>query len=324
MPKVSLRTGLTSLIVVAACAMFAVAADAVKTVTGTAPKPTFDKESRELFGGDPLKLLGPGDPGGRIMAATSAGAAPGAPAAPTGGGETAAPAGSSAWSKIITADTIEAEIKGQVPQIADAIKTNPNFKGNGRDKAQISFTMLAALFNVIAQYDGDVKWKKDAIGLRNKYAQVAKNCKTSSDATYKEAKARADDLNELLRGSSVDLPKEEAPDDWVQIAGRPVLMKRLEEARTNKFGPWTSDKGAFGKNKDALMREAQVVTMIAQVIKDKTYDSAEDTEYVGFASDLEKQCLELLDAVKGDNQSAAQSAVSRISKSCDTCHGSYR
>jgi hypothetical protein len=101
-------------------------------------------------------------------------------------------------------------------------------------------------------------------------------------------------------------------------------MKRMEEARANHLGPWTNDKGAFTKNKDTLVREAQFLAMLAELIKDPTFDSGDDPTYVGYATELQKQCLELVEAIKSDNQSAAQSAVSRISKSCDTCHGEYR
>jgi hypothetical protein len=184
--------------------------------------------------------------------------------------------------------------------------------------------VLAALFAAIAQYDGDVRWKKDALGLRNKFSQVSLNCKTSSDAAYKEAKVRAEDLAELLRGGTVDLPKGEASDELGKLISRPPLMKRMEESRTEYLGKWTSDKGAFSKNKDALLREAQFLALLAQIIQDPTFDSGDDATYVGYAAALQKQCLELVEAIKTDNQAGAQSCVAQISKACDTCHGEYR
>jgi cytochrome c556 len=288
---------------------------------GTVPPPKFGRDVTELFTGDPLKMLGPGGPGA-VQAVTNV-AVPGGPG-PAAPDTAPIAAGNLAWSKIISAENLEAEVKAQAPLVNEAIKTLPNFKGNGREKAQNAYSELAALFAVISQYDGDVRWKKDAIGLRNKFSQVSLNCKTSSDATYKEAKARSEDLAELLRGGTVDLPKGEGTDDLGTLISRPPLMKRMEEARANKLGPWTSDKGAFSKNKDALTREAQLLAMLAQIIKDPTFESGDDATYLKYAADLQAQCLELVEAIKTDNQSGAQSAVARISKSCDTCHGEYR
>ncbi|HEX3870665.1 MAG TPA: hypothetical protein VHV77_09525 [Pirellulales bacterium] len=289
---------------------------------GTVPAPTFDRDTVDLFRGDALKLLGPGKPGGAMALPTTA--APGAPAMGVPAGEPVAANGSQAWSKIISADNLEALVKAEAPIVADAVKTMPNFKGNGREKAQIAYSELAALFAVIANYDGDVRWKKDAIGLRNKFSQVSLNCKTSSDAAYKEAKARSDDLAELLRGGTVDLPKGDSTDELGKLISRPPLMKLMDEACKAHISPWTNDKGAFNKNKETLTREAQLMAMLAEVIKDPSFDSGDDPTYVAYAAELQKQCLELVEAIKSDNQSGAQSAVSRINKSCDTCHGEYR
>src|SRR5437868_8116570 len=107
--------------------------------------------------------------------------------------------------------------------------------GNGHDDARMGFTMLASLFGVAAQYDGDVKWKKDARALRNKYSQVGLNCKTASDPSWNEAKLRGEELNALLSGGGVELPKKDLPDEWGKLVSRSVLMKRMEDARANKL-----------------------------------------------------------------------------------------
>ena len=208
----------------------------------------------------------------------------------------------------------------------DAVKTQNNFKSKGREVAQGAFTELALLFGVISQFDGDVKWKKDALGLQKAYAQAGNNCKTSSDAAYKEAKKRTEDLGELLKGGSIgDLPKAEGPGTWHELLNRPVLMKRFEEARASgKIAKAISNKSELKKGKDKLMQEAQVLAVISEVIKDQGFESANDEAYQKYAQAFQGHCLALIEAVKNDDPDKAQAAFAQVSKACDTCHGDFK
>lgn len=288
---------------------------------GSQQPPTFDADTLQLFATDARTKLGPGQPGGPVPTANvpAGGGAPGAaPAAEIA-------SGSSSWSKLISSDNLEAEVKAQVPVTADAVKTATGFKGNGREKAQTSFTLLAALFGVIAQYDGDVRWKKDAPGLEQAFAQVSNNCKTSSDAAYKAAQMWSQNLSELIRGNTVETPKGEGPTTWHELLNRPALMRRMEEARAGgKMSKFLSSKGEFKKNKDAVLREAQLLTMLSEIIKDKGFESADDESYQKYAAALQQQCITLAEAIKDDDQDKAQSTFAQVGKACDTCHGDFR
>lgn len=288
---------------------------------GSVPPPNFDADVLQLFATDARTKLGPGQPGGPApKAAAVAGAAPVEAA-----GEDAGSGGAFTWSKLISAENLEAEVKAQVPLAAEAVKTNTNFKGNGREKAQTSFTVLATLFGVIAQYDGDVRWKKDAAALEKEFSQAGFNCKTSSDAAFKGAQKCAQDLGELVRGGTIDLPKGDASLPWHEMVNRPALMRRMEEARGGgKVSKWLSGKTDFKKNKDGLLREAQLLTMLSEVIKDKGFESGDDESYQKYATALQKQCLAMLEAIKSDDQDKAQSAFAQVGKTCDTCHGEFR
>src|SRR5262249_55737586 len=160
---------------------------------------------------------------------------------------------------------LEAEVKALAPVAAEAVKTKTGFAGKGREQAQNAFTELAALFGVIAQYDGDVRWKKDGPGLEKAFSQAGLNCKTSSDAAYKEAQRRSEELGDLVRGNTpADLPKGDAAAPWSELLNRPALMRRLEEAREGgKITKGISSKNDFKKGKDALLREAEVLAMIS-------------------------------------------------------------
>lgn len=74
------------------------------------------------------------------------------------------------WSKLIDADTIETEIKRIVQLLNKTITAPAQFKGGGYKDCRRDFSVLAALFAVIAEYDGEVRWKDAAPQLRNEFA----------------------------------------------------------------------------------------------------------------------------------------------------------
>ena len=295
-------------------------AEAAAGKRGSQPPPKFDSDVLQLFATDARTKLGPGEPGGtRAPPAAAPGAAPGEAA----GAE--AVSGAFTWSKLISPDSLEAEVKAQVPIAADAVKTNTGFKGKGRELAQTSFTVLATLFGVIAQYDGDVRWKKDAAGLEKSFSQAGFNCKTSSDAAFKGSQKCAQDLAELVRGGTVELPKGDASLPWSDLVNRPALMRRMEEARVGgNVSKWLSNKSEFKKNKDALLREAQLLAVISEVIKGKGFESGDDEGYQKYAAALQTKCLGMIEAIKNDQQDKAQSEFAQVSKACDACHGEFK
>jgi hypothetical protein len=286
----------------------------------TAPPPKFTDDVRSAFFDDARQKLGPGEPGGVVATAV-----PKAGGASEEGDGSAAPAGDAAWSKIIAASTIEDEIKAQTASLAEVTKTPSVFKGGGNHVARVHFTELAMLFGVVSQYDGDVRWKKDAQGLRDIFRRAGVNCKVGTDNSYKEAHQRSDDLAQLIGGGKIEMAKPDPDAKWADIANRPPLMTRMgKEGYDPKIKAWTSDKGEFSKNRNALLEEAQIVAVIAHLIQDPSFEFADDQDYLGFAKELEKQALEIVEAVKGDDLGRAQKAAGQLNKACSACHEGYR
>jgi hypothetical protein len=286
----------------------------------TAPPPKFKEDEVSTFFDDALKQLGPGQPGAVVAAATPTSG--GLPNEDPDGGAATSDAG---WSKLIAASTIEDEIKAQANPLAEVTKTPSVFKGGGNQPARVYFTEVAMLFGIIAQYDGDVRWKKDALGLREIYKRAGGNCKVGTDNSYKEAKQRSDDLGQLITGGKVELPKPDPDAKWADIANRPPLMMRMgKEGYDPKIKAWTSDKGEFSKNRNALLEEAQIVAVIAHLIQDPSYEYGDDETYIEYAKELEKAALEIVEAVKGDSLERAQAAAGQLNKACSTCHEGYR
>lgn len=284
----------------------------------TAPPPKFDQATLDVFFDDARNELGPGEPGGAI-AATPAGPTP----EPSDSGSTAT-SGGFAWSKLIAAGTLEDEVKGQLAPLSEATKT-PSAFASANTAARGYFTELALLFGVIAEYDGDVRFKRDAADLKSMFGRAAANSKVSGDNAFKQAQKASQDLTDLIAGGKVTAPKADPDATWAQLVNRPPLMARMgKEGFDPRIKAWTSDKGEFTRNREELLKEAQLVAVIAHIIQDPSYEFGDDETYLGYAQELEQQAAEVAEAVKADSFERAQKAAGLLNKACVTCHEGYR
>lgn len=284
---------------------------------------------------DDIKSVFPDD-AAKELKGTRPNFAAGAPAAGTtnvatssgSGGTTTAPAagGAVAWSKIIEPDYVLAEIKSYQQPVADDVKSLSEFKGGGYKKSRVSYSMLGLMFGIIAEYDGEVRFKKDALGARDLFGRVSMNLKVSTDQAFNESKARAEDLAALIRGDTIQSPPNIDPKvKWQEkVANRPPLMTRLNTATEERLNKAMSDAGAFAKSGDMVLHESQVIAAIAAAIQREGYGSADDDTYLQYARDMQKSAMEISSAVKAKNYDAASKAFGAIKQKCDECHGAYR
>ena len=113
-----------------------------------------------------------------------------APAAGTG--NTAATShhpidGSFAWSQLVDSDTLETEIKRIALSLQANLKSPSLYQSGGFGQCRRDFSMLAVLFAVIHQFDEDVRWKRDAAALRDRFARSGFHCKVASEDAFAEA-----------------------------------------------------------------------------------------------------------------------------------------
>ena len=257
-------------------------------------------------------------PGGDSGASGNSAAGGAADPGPAAGGEFA-------WSKLIASESLVDEIKSYQNVVKEDVKTPSDFKGDGFKKARRDFTFLAVAFGVVAEYDGDVRWKNQAAAAREMFARTGVNCKVATDGAYNDAKLRADDLGGLIRGETLPTPPNlETKTAWAKVANRPPLMNRLEMAQQNRLAVWTANQADFSKNVDAIYREAQIVAMLAEVIQREGFEFTDDNSYKGFARDMQKQALDIAEGAKAKNFDQARLAAGNLAKACSNCHGSFR
>ncbi len=279
--------------------------------------PQFSKSIRDAFFPDAREKL----VGTRPEAAASQPVASNAPgAAPVT--SAAGPAGK--WSQFIAAEAVEDEIKAQQIKLAEVMQNASRFKGGDYQQARVHLSVLAAMLAIVAEYDGRIRWQDEAPALRDMVARAGLNCKVGTDASYKEAKLRSDEVQLLVRGGTLNLDKPAAEVAWPQVAGRSPLMKRLEQAQQECLAPATASQAAFERDAETLLHESQLVAALADIIGREGYEFADDETYLEYAATMRQQALLLRDAVRSGNYEQARSAAGELGKSCTNCHEGYR
>jgi hypothetical protein len=229
------------------------------------------------------------------------------------------------WSQIISAETLEAEIKRLSQSLHKSVATPSQFKGGGYKDARRDFSELSVLFAVVAQYDRPIRWKDAAAGLRELFALAASNAKVGTDETYREATAHKDDLAELVRGSRPQVPNAAAEvADWTKVSAREPLMQRLNIAQQERLNPWLADAATFRRNQGDVAHEAQLTALFANVIHRGEYEYWDDETFAGFAQELQQAAIDASAAATSDDYDRARRAVTRAATACANCHDGYR
>jgi hypothetical protein len=291
-----------------------------KTIRRAAPrKAAWDRATLGVFRDDAFTELVGARPDFNAVASQ--------PAAGAGGpvvGNAAAAGTGFRWSTLVSEETLTDEVKDMKALLAQAVASPSAFKGGGYEKARDGFSAVALAFGVIAAYDQEIRWQKDAAAIRDLFARVGFNCKVGTDQSFGEAKLRVADLGELLDGTPPTARADRDEDfRWSQVAARPALMSRLEAA-DERLGAAISSAGGFEKALEQLRHDAEIVAAIGEAIRQPDYEYHDDQSYLGHAAAMRDAAVRARDAVKKKDYDAARSAVGDLKKSCDSCHGDFR
>ncbi len=305
--------------------------------------PKFAQSVADVFFPDAReKLAGPRPEKSLVTPVEGAGRAPENASGPKG------------WSKLISAEVVEDEIKTQQIKLSVSVQNTARFKGGDFQNARLHLSLLATLFAIDAQYDGPLRWQRESPAMRNLLARAGLDCTVGSDGAYKEAKARAEDMENLVRGGSANRPLkngtgsepnrpsrvrevpvpvfQQAPKpagvtaelDWPQVSNRAPLMKRLEQAQQQVLAMGTASSDAFSRTAEKLSHEAQLIAALAEVIGRDGYEFSDDETYREYCRAMQAHALELRAAVEQKDYANARQAVAEIGKACGDCHAGFR
>ena len=281
--------------------------------------PEFPKSVEDVFFSDAREKLVGARPNAQQAVAKTASAA--RPAQAISAVEDQ-PVGS--WSKLIAAEDVEDEIKAQQLNLAAAVKNATKFKAGEYQQARDQLSVLAAMLAITAEFDGRIRWKDNAAALRDLIGRASMNCKVASDASFNEARMRADDLQLLIRGGSLQLPEPSDSIQWSRVADRSALMRRLEVAEQQGIRPLVGTSRQFEESAGRLLHEAQVVAALSEIIARDDYEFSDDETFVDYAQQMKRQAVSLRNATQSGNYQQAREAAAEIGQSCTRCHEGYR
>lgn len=289
-----------------------------------AQPPKFDKTDGPFYA-DAFKegLVGarPANLGQPVVAAAAGGTTGSAPAAGSGAGGIAG----SGWGAIISPTTLEDEIKSLKLKVDGDVTTPSDYAGKGYKVARRDFSMLAMLFGIVGEYDGDVRWKKEAPAARDVLARTAANSKVGTSQVFAEAKLRKQELQDLLSGANPYSGKTaEAKAAWGNVCDRAPLMQHIETLYEPKLKPMLADKGQFNANIATIQHDAEIIAAVGEVLSKTGMADADSDEYKAFCASMRKACQDIVDACKTKNYDQAAAASSTIGKACRECHENYR
>lgn len=271
--------------------------------------PSFSREQQEVFFPNALEQLGPR----RERAAT--------PAA----NNVAAEQDSANWSRLISSDALEDEIKRQQLLLAQDVKDPGKSRGSGYRQARARLSWLAALMAVNSTYGDPVRWQHEAADLCLKLSAAANACKTPDARAQRLASECARDMADLVHGTFAARPSQPpAMPAWSEICPRAELMKRLDEAHRRSLEPGTAQDKQFRKDVAHLAHEAQVVALLADLIARDGYENSDDESYRELAGTMREAARSLRSAAEQKDFEGARTAVLEIGRSCTDCHEGFR
>lgn len=232
--------------------------------------------------------------------------------------------GPAAWSQLIDSETLASEVKRLAAGLREPLANPGKFKAGGFKSCRSDFNELAILFAVIAEFDGDVRWKEEAPSLRGRFAAAAKSCTSGTDQSFAEAVELKTLLEDLVRGERLGSAPAPVPSRWSDVADRPLLMKRMERALQEQISPALANSKEFTKRAAVLGQEAEVLGMLAAVIDREEFEYWDDESFQEQSDALRDATRELRRAAVEGNYDAARAAAGRAGQSCSACHEGYR
>jgi hypothetical protein len=310
---------LTVILLSVVCCSSALAQKTVKRPTRATP-PTFQpNEFSGVFFPDALSQLQGERPSSQSMLALSESSESKMGSSSASGEE--AVTGNAVWKTLISDSTIEDLVKESKTRLDAVITTPAGFAGSVTIARQ-EFTLLATLMAVIAQFPEEIRWQSSAEYGRRIFANMAANCKVGTSTVFNQAKLRHQDLQSLLKGTKISGTAEEV--SWDATADRGPTMKIMDWALRDNLLPNTNSDAKFRSSHDEVIKYAELIAMLGQVIRQPGMTDADSEEYAQFASAMSSAAQDVNKAVRTNDGDLARTAVSRIDQACSKCHETYR
>ncbi|MEM9646030.1 MAG: hypothetical protein AAF989_13665, partial [Planctomycetota bacterium] len=205
----------------------------------------------------------------------------------------------------------------------DSVTTPSVFRSGGYQEARTRLTVLAMLFAVVSEYDGEIRWKKDARAARDVCARTARNSQSGTIQVFNEAKQRKADLQDLMSGASIAARGDETANDWSIIADRVPLMTYAEEV-LDALSDLTRDAATTEGDADVIVQYADMLAILGVALQQDGMDDSDDPDYAALSKAMTDASAGVKDAVRSERWGDLRTEVGKVSQSCVTCHDDYR
>ena len=227
------------------------------------------------------------------------------------------------WSQWVDGETLVNEVKRLVADLAEPLANATKFKAGGNNQCQADFAVLSVLFGVIADYDGEVRFKPDAAVIRDAASRAARHCKAATDQSFAEAAELKIQLEELIRGERVIGAAAELA-KWSDLVERDLIMKRLERSLEERISPALGKAREFTKRAAEVRHEAELLALFADFIQREEFDYWDDEGFRAHAGNLQTAAKDLTRAATDANYEVARAAAGKVTQACSACHEEYR
>ncbi len=225
------------------------------------------------------------------------------------------------WAQIAPIELLEEETKQVRNRLTTNLQTVATYNSNVEAIANDGET-LAVLAAVIGQHPGQLGWKDKAPYVRDLGHEIFLKAEGSGRTSYTATQAPFESIVTILNGGP---PPERAVEEnvsFADIADRGEMMKRFKKSFDFlKSEINTPDR--LKEQADAATREATVLAALGSLLRDHSYDSADEPDYKQFALDFVEGNRGMVQAVSNADFPAFEAARSRVQNACNACHGAY-
>lgn len=239
------------------------------------------------------------------------------------GGDTTTSETASQWSGLVSATTIEDEVKSIQKRLAMEVTTPVKFKSE-YSKAHQSFSILSMLFGIVREYDSEVRWKRFANEAQISFERAAANSRVGTIQAYESCKRRKGDLEEMVRGGNFNA-SEKAPEelDWSAVIDRSPIMKRLQESK-ELLKQLSSNEKEFSGGTEKIFHESELIAAMGHALMMENMTDADDDGYLDLSKSMIEAANQTKNAVMNNDYEAASTAINLIDQSCNNCHDEWK
>ena len=227
------------------------------------------------------------------------------------------------WARLISAATLEDEVKSLQQALSRDLTTVSRFSTD-HTKVQKSFEQLSLMFGVIREYDAEVRWKADAAVAQKAFEVTAASARVGSEQGFASSKRSLEDLVQVVRGDRFPgKAKPTATLDWSVVVGHTPVMRRLQGLH-DEVKAASSNEKEFKKQQPKIIHTTELIALMAEAVQQEGMDYADDEDYAAYAKQMQAAASTAAKASRNNNYEMMSNAVNAVGQSCADCHGDFR